>query len=94
MILNVDQIRAVTKGADRVELNTKGRIKFHRFTEAQEKAYKDYSAEFYRKTFATSGIRLEFVTDSKRLAICSCTHISRTLVVMVLTLYRNKWIAR
>ena len=69
MVLTLDQIRAITKGADRVEINTKGRIKFHRFTEAQEKAYKDYSAEFYRKAFATSGIRLEFVTDSKKLAM-------------------------
>ena len=69
MILNVDQVRAVTKVADRVEMTAKGRIKFHRFTEAQEKAYKAYSADFYRKTFATSGIRLEFVTDSKRLAM-------------------------
>ena len=70
MILTVDQIRAITKGADRVEINTKGRIKFHRFTEAQEKAYKDYSpADFHRKTFSTSGIRLEFVTDSKKLAM-------------------------
>lgn len=68
MLLNIDQIRAITKGADRVE-EKKGRIKFHRFTEAQEKAYKDYSADFYRKTFATSGIRLEFVTDSKKLSM-------------------------
>lgn len=67
MKLTVDQIRAVTKGADRVEKTAKGRIKFHRFTEAQEKAYKGYSADFYRKTFATSGIRLEFITDSKKL---------------------------
>ena len=69
MILTLDQIRAVTTGADRVEKTAKGRIKFHRFTEAQEKAYKDYSADFYRKTFSTSGIRLEFVTDSKSLSM-------------------------
>ena len=69
MILTVDQIRAITKGADRVEKTQAGRIKFHRFTEAQEKAYKDYSADFYRKAFATSGIRLEFVTDSKSLSL-------------------------
>ena len=69
MILTLDRIRAVTTGADRVEKTAKGRIKFHRFTEAQEKAYKDYSADFYRKTFSTSGIRLEFVTDSKSLSM-------------------------
>lgn len=69
MILTVDQIRAITLGADRVETNTKGRIAFHRFTEAQEKAYKDYSDEFYRKCLGTSGIRLEFVTDSKSLSM-------------------------
>lgn len=69
MILNLEQIRCITKGAERVEETANGRIKFHRFTEAQEKAYKDYSADFYRKSFATSGIRLEFVTDSKSLSM-------------------------
>ena len=70
MRLNVEQVRAITKGADRVEENANNkRIKFHRFTEAQEKAYKDYSAEFYRKAFATSGIRLEFKTDSENLSL-------------------------
>ena len=69
MVLTLDQIRAITWGADRVEKTQEGRIKFHRFTEAQEKAYKDYSDEFYRKAFATSGIRLEFVTDSKSLSL-------------------------
>ena len=69
MVLTLDQIRAITWGADRVEKTQAGRIKFHRFTEAQEKAYKDYSADFYRKAFATSGIRLEFVTDSKSLSL-------------------------
>ena len=69
MVLTLDQIRAITWGADRVEKTQAGMIKFHRFTEAQEKAYKDYSADFYRKAFATSGIRLEFVTDSKSLSL-------------------------
>lgn len=62
-------IRAVTTGADRVEMTSNGRIRFHRFTEAQEKAYKGYSEDFYRKCFSTSGIRLEFVTDSKKLSM-------------------------
>ena len=69
MILTVDQIKEITVGAARVEKNAQGRVKFFRFTEAQEKAYKDYSTEFYRKTFATSGIRLEFKTDSKSLSM-------------------------
>ena len=69
MILTVDQIKEITVGAARVEKIPQGRVRFYRFTEAQEKAYKDYSAEFYRKTFATSGIRLEFKTDSKSLSM-------------------------
>lgn len=68
MRLTLDEIRSVTKGADRVE-EKNGKICFHRFTLAQEKAYKSYSADFYRKNFATSGIRLEFVTDSKTLSM-------------------------
>ena len=69
MILTLDDIRAITKGAARVEKNN-GKICLYRFTEAQEAAFKAYSlSNFYRKTFATAGIRLEFVTDSKNLSM-------------------------
>ena len=69
MILTIDQIKEITKGAVRVEKHN-GKICLYRFTEAQEAAFYAYSpANFYRKTFATAGIRLEFITDSKRLSM-------------------------
>ena len=44
-----------------------GKVELHRFTKAQEEAYKERSADGYSKSFATAGIRLEFTTDSKEL---------------------------
>lgn len=41
----------------------------HRFTPAQEQAYKETSAEFYMKTSASAGIRLVFETDTENLQL-------------------------
>ena len=66
MKLSLEQIRSITKGAVRVE-EQNGMISFFRFTQKQEEVYRLRSADFYQKTFATSGIRLEFITDSRSL---------------------------
>ena len=74
MKLSFEQIQKITKGAARIERD-EGKIKFYRFTEEQEKLYledKLYSEPdkaFYKKTFATAGIRLEFKTNSKTLSL-------------------------
>lgn len=67
MKLTLDQIRAVTKGADRVEDN--GRICFHRFTKAQEELYLREKPWHYYEVFYTAGVRLQFKTDSRELYI-------------------------
>lgn len=64
MILTFDQIREITHGAARVEQQN-GAVRFFRFTEAQQEAYLQASPnDFYKKTFATAGVRLCFTTDS------------------------------
>ena len=68
MVLNLEQLRAVTVGAARVEQQDSG-FRFFRFTQAQEEAYQLRSADFYMKTFATANVRLEFETDSRELSL-------------------------
>ena len=66
MKLSADQIRSISMGAVRVE-ETENGIRLLRFTKEQEELYKATSADFYKKTFATAGIRLAFETDSPSL---------------------------
>lgn len=68
MKLTVEQIRALTKGAVRV-FEEDGGVCFRRFTEEQERLYSQVSNDFYGKTYATAGVRLELVTDSRSLAM-------------------------
>jgi len=64
MKLTFEQIKPVIRGAVRFT-ETDGMLLPCRFTEAQENAYKEYSEDFYKKTFASAGIRLEMKTSSK-----------------------------
>ncbi len=70
MKLNAEQLRAITFGAVRVE-ELDGAMHFYRFTEDQETYYRNqtYNKGFYGKVFSTAGIRLEFVTNSRSLAL-------------------------
>ena len=67
MKLNLEQIKSITKGAARV-VSDNGKVKFMRFTEEQERFYEQYP-DFHKKTFATAGVRLEFVTGSRSLSL-------------------------
>ena len=66
MKITLEQIRKITRGTVRIEEEQDG-VHFYRFTKAQEKLYEAVSADFFMKTKATSGVRMEFVTDSKSL---------------------------
>ena len=68
MILNLTQIQSITKGAVRIE-EIDGAVQFHRFNREQEELYRQTNADFYKKSFATSGVRLEFITDSPTLSM-------------------------
>lgn len=67
MKLTFEQIKSITKGAARVVMDN-GKVKFLRFTEAQERLYEPFP-DFYKKTFATAGVRLEFVTSSRSMSL-------------------------
>lgn len=66
MDMNLSQIKNITTGAVRIEEIDKT-IHFYRFTKEQEALYKNRSDDFYKKSFATSGVRLSFRTNSQTL---------------------------
>ena len=66
MKLTFDQIKSILHGAVRTE-EKDGKLFLYRFTEAQTEAYKGYKEAFYIKSFASSSMRLEFMTDSQNL---------------------------
>lgn len=68
MKLTLEQISSALRGAVRVEEND-GKICLYRFTKEQEELYKVRSADFYSKSFSTSGVILEFTTDSSFLSL-------------------------
>lgn len=66
MKLTVEQIKSIAVGVARVEEND-GKIYLLRFTKEQEELYKITNPDFYKKTFATAGVRLDLTTDSNTL---------------------------
>jgi len=68
MKLTFDQICSATVGAAKI-YEEKGDIIFRRFTDKESDYYRIYRDEVYmRKTYTTAGVRLAFVTDSKKLS--------------------------
>ncbi len=72
MKLTKEQIKSIAKGAVRIE-EQNGAVHLFRFTKEQEVVYVDRTTPsgkpLWDKTFATAGVRLEFVTTSQTLAI-------------------------
>jgi len=68
MKLDRKTLESIARGVVRVEEND-GYFSLLRFTKEQEELYKGVSKDFYTKTFATAGIVLDFVTDSKTLTV-------------------------
>ena len=66
--LNLEDIKKIVHGAARIE-NTGGKISFFRFTKEQQELYKNVCSDFFMKSFSTSGIGLEFDTDSENLSL-------------------------
>ncbi len=64
MILSTEQVKSITRGYAYVT-ESEGAAEFHRFTKPAESYYQETSPrDFYVKTFATSGINFDFITDS------------------------------
>lgn len=68
MNLTFAQVQSVALGAARIAQQEDG-IHFYRFTQEQENLYRERNAEFYAKTFCTSGVQLRFRTDSRSLGL-------------------------
>ena len=68
MKLTTQQISSIARGAVRVYEND-GKTVLRRFTEEQEELYRKRNPEAHAKCFATSGITLEFATDSRYLTL-------------------------
>lgn len=66
MKLNFDQIYSACLGAVRAK-ETEAGVRLYRFTEEQEEIYRQANTSFYNKTFATSGMKLYFETNSESL---------------------------
>lgn len=68
MNLSLDQIKQIVKGAVRVE-EENGEIACYRFTKPQMEYYHGVSDNFWQKTHISTGVRLEFETDSDLLKL-------------------------
>ena len=68
MKLNLEQISSIARGATRIAYVDE-KICFFRFTKDQEELYSTVNDDFYKKTFATAGVILEFITDSSTLSL-------------------------
>ena len=68
MNIGFEAIKNIVKGVAYTE-EKDGLLCLHRFTKAQEEMYKPYNTDFYKKTFGTAGVRLEFLTDSSALSL-------------------------
>ena len=65
MLLTLDNIKDIARGCARVEQRDEYFV-LMRFSEKQEQAYIDLgNNDFHNKTYATSGVRLAFRTDSR-----------------------------
>ena len=68
MKLSFEQVKSAARGVARVE-EIDGKINFFRFTAAQDAFYARRDKDFHRKSHATSGVILEFDTDSRNLGL-------------------------
>lgn len=88
MKLDFATIKAITCGADRVEL-IDGYCNFFRFNENETEKYKNRNDDFYRKSFATSGITLRFKTNSTTLSLDVLTEQASTRTFFALDVFVN-----
>ncbi len=68
MRLSLEQIKAITCGAVKIDKEPQG-IVFHRFTQEQYDLYEKKNTAFFKKAKGTAGVKLSFRTDSRTLFI-------------------------
>ena len=80
MKLTLEQIRTMTHGALAVVQDAEGKFEFRRFTDYQQSHYDEVKPDFGNKAHATSGVRLEFFTNSTKFAFDYHTVIASSRV--------------
>jgi len=88
MKLTLEQIQSAARGVAYVS-EEDGLIRLHRFTPEQEELYHGVSPEFYDKAFATSGVILEFDTDSRYLDLSVSVRKGSSLLWFVHSIFVN-----
>lgn len=68
MILSFEQLQAITCGTSYMERDEDG-LRFYRLNREQMAYYRENNTAFYNKAKTTSGIRLYFKTDSRKLRL-------------------------
>lgn len=91
MFLTFDQIKEFTSGAIAV-VQEKDRIRFERMTEAQIEAFRTAGAHLYNNAISTTGIRIDFETNSNSLLIHTAS--AGKFDVMVDNLPRAQYICK
>ncbi len=67
MILSKEELFPLVSGV--IDITEEhGYYCFHRYHLSQEDFYEDHNPDFFRKCYATTGVRLDFVTDSLELS--------------------------
>ncbi len=91
MILSQEQIKSITKGAERIELKENGYFQFYRFTKLEEEVYAAHprANEFLRSTYRPAGIRFALYTDSDFLAFDITSGKSDSIGVAKFDVYEN-----
>ena len=68
MKLTLEQMKEITLGALDIDVNATGEFCFYRFTEHQMEDVYIEIPDFYKKSKAAAGVRLDFLTDSETLS--------------------------
>lgn len=90
MLLNDQQIKAMTKGAARIEKEN-GSYRFLRFTEAEQETYRNHPRKpsFYNATFQAASIRWAFRTDSDRIEFDFSNDVEGNNASLTFDVYEN-----
>ncbi len=87
MRLDLNAIKAVSWGA--VRIGEENGYRFYRYTKEQEEVYAKHHPEFMDKVYSTSGICMEFVTDSRSLTLDVDTAPSTTRKFYAFDVFRD-----
>ena len=81
MILGYDEIKDLTVGAEEISVNENGVIRFFKCTQKQNEAWQAINETLGARALTTTGIRLDFHTDSKKVTFNTETGAAFDLLI-------------